>query len=68
MKEVIKERIEGERGRGKPRMMTLDDIKADETDKKNYVKPWIENVGEAVCTDPSFKQVLPMMMMINLFF
>ena len=31
MKEIIEERMEGKRGRGKPRIMMLDDIKADET-------------------------------------
>ena len=34
VKEVIEGRMEGKRGRGKPRIMMLDDIKADETYEK----------------------------------
>ena len=34
MKEVIERRMEGMRGRGKPRIMTLDDIVAHETYEK----------------------------------
>ena len=34
VKEVIEGRIEGKRGRGKPRIMMLNDIKADETYEK----------------------------------
>ena len=34
VKEVIEGRMEGKRGRGKPSIMMLDDIKADETYEK----------------------------------
>ena len=34
VKEVIEGRMEGKRGRGKPHIMMLDDIKADETYEK----------------------------------
>ena len=34
VKKVIEERMEGKRGRGKPLIMMLDDIKADEKYKK----------------------------------
>ena len=34
VKEVTEGRMGGKRGRGKPRIMVLDDIKADETSKK----------------------------------
>ena len=44
--EIIEGWMEGKRGRGKPRIMMLDDIKADETHERSSVEQSIENVGE----------------------
>ena len=54
LKEVIEGRTEVKRGRGKLRIMMLDDIKADETYEK--IKHKMENVGENGCLESAFKR------------
>ena len=50
--------MEGKWGRGMPRIMMLNDIKANESWSSVY--QCIENVGETVCLEPAFR--IPMMM------
>ena len=46
VKEVIEERMEGKRGRGKPCIMMLDDIKADQTYEKVKRRAMDKEFGE----------------------
>ena len=53
VKQVIEGRIEGKRGRGKPRIMMLDDIKADET----YVRLYM-NIVFVIIINKSFSNMI----------
>ena len=46
--------MEGKRGRGKLRIMLLDDIKTNKTHE--MIKLWIEKVGEIGCLEPALEQ------------
>ena len=48
--------MEGKRGRVKPRIMMLDDIKADETCEKIKRRAMDREFGETGCLEPAFKQ------------
>ena len=56
VKEVIEGRMEGKRGRVKPRIMMLDDIKADETYAKIKRRAMDRECGETRCLEPALKQ------------
>ena len=48
--------MKGKSGTVKPRIMMLDDKKANRTYKRSSVEPWLENVGETRLIEPTFKQ------------